>query len=156
MKNKKGFTLVELLAVVLILGILSLIAVPNVISIIDNNKKDIVLSDARKLISQAKLQVNIDKDIREKGTTATGHKFYFKDLNANNDIKTDADGATIKYADGSKHAYSEDSYVLYKVENGIATYCVYLKSTQRKLETASGRCVNESNLFDRNNVIDKN
>ena len=38
--NKKGFTLVELLAVIALLALLTGIAVPNVISTINNNKKN--------------------------------------------------------------------------------------------------------------------
>ena len=36
--NKKGFTLVELLAVIVILGIIALITVPNVLKTINNSK----------------------------------------------------------------------------------------------------------------------
>ena len=39
MKNEKGFTLVELLATVSILGIIMLIAVPNILGTVERNKK---------------------------------------------------------------------------------------------------------------------
>ena len=39
MKNKNGFTLVELLAVIAILAILILIALPNVIGMVNKAKK---------------------------------------------------------------------------------------------------------------------
>ena len=86
--NNKGFTLVELLAVISIIAILSIIAVPNVVSVIDNNKKDQMLSDAKKLISQAKYQVTMDKTIRQSGN----YKFTFTTLNKTGDIGLDPDG----------------------------------------------------------------
>lgn len=46
MKNKKGFTLVELLAVIVILGVLLLIAVPAVSSIIENSKRGAAKDEA--------------------------------------------------------------------------------------------------------------
>ena len=46
---KKGFTRIELLAVLVILGVISFIAVPNVVELINGNKKDTMLSDARKM-----------------------------------------------------------------------------------------------------------
>ena len=141
MKNKKGFTLIELLAVIVILGILSIIAVPNVISIIDNNKKDTMLGDARKLISQAKYQVNIDKTIRD----SKNHQFTFTTLNSGNDIKSDPDGGD----------YASESYVQYKVnDSGIATYCIYLEGSVRRIGT-NASCVMESELFNRSIVVDK-
>jgi len=38
-KNKKGFTLVEILGVLVFLGIIMIIAIPNVISILEKNRK---------------------------------------------------------------------------------------------------------------------
>lgn len=45
--NTKGFTLVELLAVIVILAIILLIAVPNVMGIIEKAKKDAFCSTAK-------------------------------------------------------------------------------------------------------------
>ena len=45
--NKKGFTLVELLAVIAILAILVILALPNVIGMFNNAKKDIFLTEAK-------------------------------------------------------------------------------------------------------------
>lgn len=57
--NTKGFTLVELLAVIVILAIILLIAVPNVMGIIENAKKDGFCSTAKlayKSVEYFKLQ----------------------------------------------------------------------------------------------------
>ena len=56
--NKKGFTLVELLGVLVILSIIMLIAVPNVISIMDKNKKDIFISDAKKFVAAVQYELS--------------------------------------------------------------------------------------------------
>ena len=37
--NKKGFTLIELLAVISILAIIAVIATPNIVTLVDNSKK---------------------------------------------------------------------------------------------------------------------
>ncbi len=55
--NKKGFTLIELLAVLVILSIIMAIAVPNVISTLDRNKKETYVGDAKKLVALAKNQM---------------------------------------------------------------------------------------------------
>ena len=47
MKKRNGFTLVELLAVIVILAIILLIAVPNVMGIIEKAKKDSYCSTAK-------------------------------------------------------------------------------------------------------------
>ena len=150
MNNKKGFTLVELLAVLVILGIVSFIAVPNVIELINGNKKDAILGDARKMISYAKSEVLVNKIYRDSGS----HKFKLNELNKN-DLKSDPDG----------NDYDNDnSYVMYTKVDNVDTYCVYLKSTSMVVgQTSIGgkctstsvsdcTCVKEIDLFSRDKV----
>ena len=52
--NQKGFTLMELLATIVILSIIMLIAVPNVINTLDKNKRSFTyVEDAKKMITLA-------------------------------------------------------------------------------------------------------
>ncbi|MFL8937636.1 type IV pilin protein [Rossellomorea oryzaecorticis] len=55
LKNDKGLTLVELLAVIVILGIIAAIAVPSIGGIINKSKDDAKVADALQIISAAKL-----------------------------------------------------------------------------------------------------
>ena len=52
--NKKGFTIVELLAVVVIIAILAGLAVPNILRMIDTSKKEKFITDAKQVIAKAK------------------------------------------------------------------------------------------------------
>ncbi len=57
MKNKKGFTLVELLAVIVILAIILAIAVPGITGIINSAKKGSFESDAKMIVTGIEYQV---------------------------------------------------------------------------------------------------
>ena len=52
-RNNKGFTLVELLAALVILGVLALFALPTVINLLSDSRNKLYITDAKKLISQA-------------------------------------------------------------------------------------------------------
>lgn len=55
LKNQRGLTLVELLAVIVILGIIAEIAVPSIGGIIEKSKEDAAVADALQIINAAKL-----------------------------------------------------------------------------------------------------
>ena len=54
MKNKKGFTLVELLAVIVILAIILVIAIPQIAKVIDDGKINSLKDKCRKRILSTK------------------------------------------------------------------------------------------------------
>ena len=56
--KKKAFTLIELLAVIIILGVLLLVAIPSVTSYIADSRKKVYIDTAKNYISGARVMVN--------------------------------------------------------------------------------------------------
>ena len=63
MKNNKGFTLVELLAMLVVLAILMGIAIPNIVGMVSNQRLNVIRSDAIKMVDTAKIKMAKDKYI---------------------------------------------------------------------------------------------
>ena len=89
--NNKGFTLIELIAMVVILGVLMLIAVPNMAGIIKNNKEIAATEDFNRMVNNAKTRFN---------TKAAKYPAYenacvvlsMAYINTNSDLKTGING----------------------------------------------------------------
>ena len=95
MKNK-GFTLVELLAVIAILAILVIIAIPNVLKMFNDSKKNAFMVQARKTASVAQEHTIVSNDKTfDCNSLLTGQKF--KDCTAtvdkNNQVSVDVLGS---------------------------------------------------------------
>ncbi len=58
--NNRGFTLIELLATMVILAAIMVIAVPNVMGILNNSKATTYVDDAKKLLSLAEYKLRAD------------------------------------------------------------------------------------------------
>ena len=90
MKNNKGFTLVELLATITILGIIMLIAVPNILGTVERNKKTTYIEDAKKLVSLAENKMRSDSGLI-KPTTGCGIVYTLETLD-NGDLSKPPEG----------------------------------------------------------------
>ncbi|EZP60584.1 MULTISPECIES: type II secretion system protein [Exiguobacterium] len=134
MRDERGLTLIELLVVVVILGIIAAIAVVAIGGLIENSRKDAVVSDAKQLVSAAKLYTSSNP-------IQAGESII---LGINEDgkaIKSTAVGTDVpvrkeslsKYIDEMKDSLNsdaeyKDSYVLVKESAGKYTYTVTLTS----------------------------
>ena len=65
-RNNKGFTLVELLAAVAILAILTVITIPIIVRLFDSSRNKMYISDAKKLIALAEYKLNASSSDIEK------------------------------------------------------------------------------------------
>lgn len=74
LKNQKGLTLIELLAVIVILGIIAAIAVPAIGNIMDNSRKDAHIANAEMFVNAARMaQIeNVTKDVNPVGNEHDG------------------------------------------------------------------------------------
>ena len=63
---KKGFTLVELLAVIIILGLLTIIAIPSIIGILNNEKENISDSMKNIIINASSLYIEDNSGVYPK------------------------------------------------------------------------------------------
>ncbi len=114
--NKKGFTLIELLATLVILSIIMLVAVPSTVSILEKNKKDALISDAKRMVTMAESQIRNNDTI----DTVYGGFIVFK-LSYLDDgsFESDPDNATydrdksfvVVHKKGNASNYQFDYYV---------------------------------------------
>ena len=72
--NKKGFTLVELLAVIVILGVVAMIFVPNTVKVIKENGIKVYKIKEKELLRAAKDYAEYDKNF-SKPTTESPTKY---------------------------------------------------------------------------------
>lgn len=117
--NKKGFTLIELLAVIIILSIIMTIAIPNVVSTLERNKKETYISDAKKFLTLAKTELvtNINKPM-------DGEIVKIKlSCVDNQDLTKDSDGNPYN---------EEDSFVIVIRKNEQLVYYVNLVASNDK------------------------
>lgn len=119
LKNYKGFTLVELLAVIVILAVILTIAVPNVMKIIEKSKKDSFESTAAMMISTAKIQASSNNEYLPAEDKCSVIKFDILDLD-----NTDKD------VDGGVYD-KNNSYIVIVNNAGIYKYYVTLKGSKR-------------------------
>lgn len=120
MKNKKGFTLVELLAVIVILGVLLMIAVPAVQNVIKKAKNNATQKQAELFIDAAKKMAIIDE--------ATSDMVIYK----LSDLDSDVD----------KNRFT--GMVVALKENGSYKYYIYLNDSVNKKTIGN----NNNNVFE--------
>lgn len=76
MKNNKGFTLVETIAVIIILGVVLSIAVPSITNVVKSTNKNRMISDAETFISEVKEYIESDTI----GNTPNDNKYTLEDI----------------------------------------------------------------------------
>lgn len=116
--GNKGFTLVELLATMALLAILMIMAVPNVIGVVQRNKNKTYVEDAKKLVSLAEYKVRSNS--KYKPAPSTSWCFKLQQLGENNFDKA-PNGGTY---------HSEYSYV--RVRNTGAELNYYVQLVEQK------------------------
>ncbi|WP_239421757.1 prepilin-type N-terminal cleavage/methylation domain-containing protein [Bacillus sp. CGMCC 1.16541] len=72
LKNEKGLTLIELLAVIVILGIIAAIAIPSIGGIIQKSREDAVKADAVQVLNAAKIYMSSNTVDESKVATIQG------------------------------------------------------------------------------------
>ena len=120
MKNKRGFTLVELLAVIVILGVLLMIAVPAVQNVIKKTKNNATQKQAELFIDAAKKMAIIDEP--------TNDKVIYKLSDLDSDVDTDR----------------FTRMVVASKENGSYKYYIYLNDSVNKKTIGN----NKDNIFE--------
>lgn len=99
-RNEKGLTLIELLAVIVILGIIAAIAIPSIGGLIDNSKKDAHVANAQQMINAAKIAVTADKDLIPANGKYTVLPLAYLENKGYLETVKDPDGDTTTYKKG--------------------------------------------------------
>lgn len=145
-KNEKGLTLIELLAVVVILGIIAAIAVPSIGGIIDNSKKDAHVANAQQMINSARLAVTGNPSLQPENDADT-KVISLKYLEEEGYVETIADPDSEGYLTGTEEDDNSQSYVLVtRDDTANFSFSVKLVNGIRGVQTSSGGPVDQEEL----------
>ena len=145
MKNKKGFTLVELLAVIVILALIMGIAVVSIGSVLQSSKKKIMFENAQSILNGVRKQLLINNETpASTGTTyygfsaglletggvdsPLGGQFQYRTFNSSNDTKINDGTTAVLWKIGgtapSACSATQQSYVSYNASTGKYSICL--------------------------------
>lgn len=119
MRNNKGFTLVELLAMLIVLGILIGISVPNITGILNQQKETAFVDEASKLASTAQMKMSTEREIK-KPKNNNCIVFSMNYLDKAGELKKSADGGEY---------LRDDSFVIVSRTGSRIEYTVRLVET---------------------------
>lgn len=154
MRDERGLTLIELLVVVVILGIIAAIAVVAIGGLIENSRKDAQVSNAKQLISAAKLYAS-QNPIASGETIEVGLRKGSADITDKNATT----GTTVanrtasldKFVDSLKDPMDDDAtyknaYVKIVENGGKYTYTVFLEGKKDYFNNASPDYLKRDNV----------
>ena len=124
--NKAGFTLVELLAAMVILAILMGVAIPNVVGVINRQKNNAYVEDAKRFVARARTTFAADVQINKTNNTCMTLEYL-----DNGDFDAPPNGGVylrhVSYVRWGKDESNNYHYYVYLVE------CVSCDETQWNL-----------------------
>lgn len=128
--NNKGFTLVELLAMLVVLGALMIIAIPNITGIVGNQRLNTIRNDATTMVETSKVKVAKDELISKPGPGKC-LVFSLSYVNDNDNIELGPNG-------GEYDKY--DSFVVYQniTTGNVTKYNYYVRLIETKDEKHYG------------------
>ena len=146
--NRQGFTLVELLAALVILALLMAAAVPNVIGMINRNKATSYIEDAKKLAARAEYVMRGDTSIA-KPTSSTDYVSFSLGYLDNGEFNDPPNGGAY---------FANRSYVRVNKVSGAYVYEVQLYECRKVSSTDKESCADGStgtgiNLINVDNLV---
>ena len=150
-KNNKGFTLIEVIAVIVLLGILAIMVVPKIFELVDDSRKSIYLEDAIRLISKAQYTMNSKSVKIDKPDTGEIIVFSMKYLSS----------ADFQNPPNGGNYLTESSFVVVKNINGKYVYSTMLVEKTKDglyagVELSSERALTASNAISHVKYFDVN
>lgn len=156
MKNNKGFTLVELIGVFAILGIIMLVAVPNVMGILDRNKKNTYIQHAKQMATLAEYKISADPSFV--WPTANNVAIFTLSCLGTQDIETGPNGSKYDSTQSFVAVYKSSSNVVYYInliEKSTGSEGVGLNMIERSVLNSEDDIKNVTN-FTSNYSLAKN